>query len=108
MCIFVTIPIAILITMGKEFFTLWVPEQPSGLLYELAVITAIGSCIVGPAQPLCQIFTVTNKIRQSGIVSIVYGFSSIVVTVLILKFTTIGLPAVTGISMLGAVIVALA
>ena len=62
MCLFVTIPNAILITMGQEFFTLWVPEQPAQLINILSILTVINSCITGPLQPLYQIFTITNNI----------------------------------------------
>ena len=107
MCLFVTIPNAILITMGQGFFTLWVPEQPAQLINILSILTVINSCITGPLQPLYQIFTITNKIRQSSIVMIIYGFSSILVTVVCLHITDWGLYAVAGVSLVGSVIVAL-
>ena len=107
MCLFVTIPNAILITMGQEFFTLWVPEQPAQLINILSILTVINSCITGPLQPLYQIFTITNKIKQSSIVMIIYGFSSILVTVVCLHITDWGLYAVAGVSLVGSVIVAL-
>ena len=107
MCLFVTIPNAILITMGKEFFTLWVPEQPAQLINILSVLTVVNSCITGPMQPLYQIFTITNKIKQSSIVMIIYGFSSILITIVCLNVTNLGLYAVAGVSLVGSVIVAL-
>ena len=107
MCLFVTIPNAILITMGQEFFTLWVPEQPAHLINILSILTVINSCITGPMQPLYQIFTITNKIKQSSIVMIIYGFSSILITVACLHLTDWGLYAVAGVSLVGSVIVAL-
>ena len=107
MCLFVTIPNAILITMGQEFFTLWVPEQPAQLINILSILIVINSCITGALQPLYQIFTITNKIKQSSIVMIIYGFSSILVTVVCLHITDWGLYAVAGVSLVGSVIVAL-
>lgn len=107
MCMFVTIPNAILITMGEEFFSLWVPTQPSRLLCILSVLTVINSCVTGPLTPLYQIFTITNKVRQSSIVMIVYGFSSILVTYICLRTTNLGLYAVAGVSLIGSLIVAL-
>lgn len=107
MCLFVTIPNAILITMGQEFFSLWVPTQPTQLISILAVLTIINSCITGPIQPLYQIFTITNKIKQSSIVLIIYGFSSILITYICLRTTELGLLAVAGVSLIGSVIVAL-
>lgn len=107
MCLFVTIPNAILITMGKEFYSLWIPTQPAQLICILSVLTVINSCITGPLSPLYQIFTITNKIKQSSIVMIIYGFSSILVTFICLKVTDLGLYAVAGVSLIGSVIVAL-
>lgn len=107
MCLFVTIPNAILITMGKEFFELWVPDQPAELLCVLSVLTVINSCVTGPLTPLYQIFTITNKVRQSSMVLIIYGFSSILVTFVCLKFTDLGLFAVAGVSLIGSLLVAL-
>ena len=107
MCLFVMIPNAILITMGEEFFTLWVPNQPAKLISILSVLTVINSCVTGPLTPLYQIFTITNKVKQSSIVLIVYGFSSILVTFMCLKFTDLGLFAVAGVSLIGSLIVAL-
>ena len=107
MCLFVTIPNGILITMGKEFFELWVPEQPAELLCVLSVLTVINSCVTGPLTPLYQIFTITNKVKQSSIVLIIYGFSSIFATFMCLKFTNLGLFAVAGVSLIGSLVVAL-
>lgn len=107
MCLFVTIPNAILITMGKEFFTLWVPSQPAQLLCILSVLTVINSCVTGPLTPLYQIFTITNKVRQSSIIMIIYGFSSILATFICLQTTNLGLYAVAGVSLIGSLVVAL-
>lgn len=107
MCIFVTIPNAILITMGEDFFRLWVPDQPAYLLNILSILTVINSCVTGPAQPLYQIFTITNKIKESSIIMIVYGLSSIIITYTILNITNFGVYAVAGVSLIGSILVAL-
>ena len=108
MCLFVSIPNAILITMGKEFLDLWVPGQPTQIINILSILTIINSCVTGPAQPLYQIFTITNKIKQSSLVLILYGFVSVVTTYLCVQFTSLGVYAVAGVSLIGSVIVALA
>lgn len=107
MCLFVCVPCAILITMGVEFFQLWVPEQPAQLINVLSVLTIVNSCVTGPLQPLYQIFTITNKIRQSSIVMILYGFSSVVITYVCIQTTGLGVYAVAGVSLIGSVLVAL-
>lgn len=107
MCLFVTIPNAILLTMGKEFFDLWVPGQPSELINILSVLTIVNSCVTGPAQPLYQIFTITNKVKESSLVLIFYGFASILTTYICLQLTNLGVYAVAGVSLVGSLIVAL-
>ena len=107
MCLFVAVPCAILITMGVEFFRLWVPEQPAVLINILSILTVINSCVTGPMQPLYQIFTITNKIRQSSIAMIIFGFSSILVTYVFVRFTPLGVYAVAGVSLVGSLLVAL-
>ena len=107
MCLFVSIPNAILITMGNAFYRLWVPGQPAHIITILSVLTIINSCITGPTQPLYQIFTITNKVKQNSIVLIAYGFASILITYLCLQFTNLGVYAVAGVSLIGSIIVAL-
>lgn len=107
MCLFVTVPSAILISMGEEFFQLWVPGQPAKMINILSILTIINSCITGPLQPVYQIFTITNKVKQSSKVMIGYGFSSILITYICLKTTNLGVYAVAGVSLVGSILVAL-
>lgn len=107
MCLFVTLPTVILTVYGYEFFSLWVPEQPTKIIHILSILTIINSCITGPMQPLYQVFTITNKIKQSSIAMIIYGFSSIVITMLALHVSDLGVYAVAAISAVGSIIVAL-
>jgi len=107
MCLFVSLPNAVLISMGADFFELWVPGQPTMMINILSILTIINSCITGPMQPLYQIFTITNKIRQSSIVMIIYGLVSLIGTFVCLKTTNLGVYAVVLVSLLGSLIVAL-
>lgn len=107
MCLFTSIPNAILIIIGKNFFSLWVPGEPINLIHILSVITLLNTCIIGPIQPLYQIFTIVNKVKESAIVNIIYGFSSIVLTFLSIKFLNLGVYAVAGVSFIGSVLVGL-
>lgn len=107
MCMFVTIPNAILIMMGEDFFRLWVPTEPAKLLCILSILTVINSCVTGPLTPLYQIFTITNKVKQNSIVMIGYGLLNIIITFVCLQHTNLGLYAVAGVSLIGSVIVAL-
>lgn len=107
MCLFVSIPNAILITMGTAFFQLWVPEEPAQFVNLLAVLTIINTCVTGPTQSLYPIFTITNKIRENSIVSIVQGFVSLLITYTLLRTTDLGVFAIVGVGLIGPVIVTL-
>lgn len=107
MCLFVSIPNAIVFTMGQEFFRIWVPTEPDRMLHILAILTIINSCISGPLQPLYQIFTITNKVKDATLVTIVYGVVSISSVYVALRITDWGVYAVCGVSLVCAIIMAL-
>lgn len=107
MCLFVSIPSAIIFTMGTDFYRLWVPGEPVQMINILSILTIINSCISGPMQPLYQIFTITNKVKENSIVMIVYGFLSILCVYIALQITNWGVYAVCGISLFGSLFVAL-
>lgn len=107
MTVFSSIPLAILISFGVSFYQLWVPNQPSELLNILSVLTAIGLCISGPMQPIYQLFTITNRVKQSSIVIIIRGFLSIGLTLFCVKFLGLGLYAVAGVSVILSILTSL-
>ena len=106
MCLFVTIPNAILLVMGTEFFRLWVPEQPAEVCAAMAVLTVVNSCITGPLHPLYQVFTITNKVRENSLVMICYGFVSLAVIYFLLKTTSLGVYAILVTNLVGSLLVA--
>ena len=107
MCLFISIPNAILITMGTAFFGLWVPGEPAEMINLLAVLTIITTCVTGPAQPLYTIFVITNKVRQDTIVSSIRGFASVLITYICLRTTGWGVYAVVGVSLVSTLIITL-
>ena len=108
LCVFVSIPNAILIIYGKEFFSLWQPTQDAGLLWILSVVAIISMFIIGPAMPLEHVFTITNKVYENSMVTIVSSLLSFIVTLILLKTTGLGLYAIVGVSMAGSSLVTLA
>lgn len=106
MCLFVSIPNAILLTMGTQFYSLWVPEQPAALINTFTVLTILNSCVTGPLQPLYQIFTITNKVRENALVMIAYGFAYLGVVYVLLRLTSWGVYAILGTNLVGSLLVA--
>lgn len=106
MCLFVSIPGAILCAMGAEFYQLWVPEQPAQIIHIMSVLTIANICISGPLQPIYQVFTITNKVRSNSTVMIIYGVASLLCAYTLLQVTNWGVYAILGSSLVGALIVA--
>ncbi len=105
MTVFTIIPDAILFGFGIQFFRLWMPKQNAYELYVLAVLCIVNTVISGPIQPLYQVFTITNKVRQNAIAMIIYGFASFVVTLFALKMTDFGIYAIVSVSSLSSVVI---
>ena len=102
--IITTIPIAILIVLGAEFFNLWVPSQDSKLLQILSILASFKFIFTGGIQILYNVFPTVNKVKENAISQIITGIASIVLTILLIKLTPYGIYAVAGISSLCAVI----
>lgn len=96
--IIMTIPIAIVIVLGKSFFSLWVPTQDASLLQVLSVLAIFGYMFTSGTQILYNVFSTVNKVKQNSIAMILTGLVSATVTVLIIKTTNYGIYAVAGVS----------
>ena len=107
MCFFAVIPNALLISMGRSFFALWVPNQPAALINGLSILALTNFTITSPMQPLYQIFIITNKVKQNSIAMILYGFVSIAVTLACIKYTNWGVYAIVIVSLINSLILAL-
>lgn len=96
--IIMTIPIAIVIILGEEFFKLWVPSQDAKLLQILSILSILGYIFTSGTQILFNVFSTVNKVRPNAIAMLVCGAISTGITVLIIKFTDLGIYAVAGVS----------
>ena len=76
------------------------------MLTAMAVLSVINSCITGPLQPIYQIFTITNKVRENSLVMICYSFVSLGVIYVLLRLTNWGVYAILGTSLVGSLFVA--
>ncbi|MBR5315096.1 MAG: hypothetical protein IKU45_06770, partial [Clostridia bacterium] len=96
------LPIAVLVSFGKPFYTLWVPTQDAGLLQLLTVITLFNLIFALPLEPLYNIFTVTNKIKYSAIALIVFSVFSITTVFVGLNFISDERSKIIFIALVGA------
>lgn len=84
---FACIPIAFLYVYSGEFFKLWIPGENSMLLQTLSILTALAMPVSLSLEPLWNVFTVTNKVRQSSLCLIISSVISVAGTFILLNFT---------------------
>lgn len=92
------IPLAGFVAYGKEFYSLWVPEQDASLLIVLSYLMIFEQLIGYPIQAFDGVFTAANKLKWPAIVSFMCGLLNVVSMIPLLKFTSLGLYAVAGTS----------
>ena len=105
-----TIPIAILYSLGRQFFSLWIPGEDAMLLHILSILTCLAFPFSMPIESLWNIFTITNKVKVSSIYLVINSVISIIVTLIVLNLTddiVVRMMAIVGISSILSVIRAL-
>lgn len=96
--IFLTIPVAILMILGDEFYRLWVPSQDAKILQILSILTCFGLVFTSGIQCLYNIFTVVNKVKNYSLLMLLSGIISTALVFVLLKTTDLGIFAVAGVS----------
>ena len=90
--------LSILFVYAKEFYTLWVPDCDSLILSRITYLSAGTVLISGCVYSLFYVFSLTNKVRNNSIVLFITGFLSAITTFFALKFTSLGVYAIVGVS----------
>lgn len=98
------IPIAGLIVFGEIFFKLWQPTQNSTLLHILSIICIVNLILSCSVTTVYGIFTITNKLKLNSIVGVSIGFINCGIVFILLKFTSLGIYAVAGVSVFTAIL----
>ena len=93
-----TIPIACVVVLGDNFFSLWVPSQDAQLLQTLSVLSILGYMFTSGTQILYNVFDTVNKVKQNSIAMIISGMVSTVVTLIMIQFTDYDIFAIAGVS----------
>lgn len=84
---FACIPVAALFAYGEIFYKLWVPSQDAKLLYTLTILSCIEFMFVLPLEGLWNLFTATNKVKQTSIYLFANSFLTIIIVLVALQFT---------------------
>ena len=84
---FACIPVAGLFAYGEIFYKLWIPSQDANLLYILTILSCIEFMFVLPLEGLWNLFTATNKVKQTSIYMFANSIVTIVIVLVALQFT---------------------
>lgn len=98
MGIIITIPVSILIILGKEFYSLWVPSQDAQTLQIVSILTCSTLIFTGATRCLYNVFTVTNRLKPKAILVFLSGIISTLIVFVLLKTTDLGIYAVAAVS----------
>jgi O-antigen/teichoic acid export membrane protein len=96
--IIINIPVAILITFGLEFYSLWVPNEDPRLLQILSIISVATIIVSGSINSIYGVFTVTNKLKTNAIVLLTTGVLNVAIVFLLVRTTNLGIYAIAGVS----------
>lgn len=77
-----SIPIAIFIVEGKQFFHLWVPMENADLLYWLSIAGSFVMVVAMPLEPLWNIFTIFNKVKKSSLNLLIWSIAMLSTTLI--------------------------
>lgn len=84
----VCIPLSIMYAYGDVFFRLWAPTQDANLLQTIAIVASLEFPLVLPLEPLWNVFTTTNKVKQSSLYLVVNSAATILIVFILLNFAT--------------------
>lgn len=87
-----------LTVIGKDFFSLWVPQQNSSILQMLSILTLSGLIVHGGVQAVYNIFTVVNKVKMNAVITLITSIANIILVFVLLKYSNMGVYAVAMVS----------
>lgn len=102
---FVSVILAGFIAFGKQFFDLWVPSQNTLLIYELAIIASTSVVVTGVTSCLNNVFLLTNRLKTNSIVWLLIGVFDAALAFILVKYTSLWVFAVAGVSKVVGLIV---
>lgn len=98
------VSMSLLLVYAKDFYTLWIPNSEPILLRDITYC-AVGTVLIsGCIYSLYSVFTLTNKLRTNSIVILITGLLSFVSTFICLKYTSLGVYAIVGVSSLWGIL----
>lgn len=94
----VSIPTVAFCVFAPEFYHLWMPSQDSQMLSILSFLSIFAYTVLVGTSSVYNIFSITNKLKYNSITYIIGAVISITISVVFVKYTSIGIYAVAGVS----------
>lgn len=95
------VPIAGFIVFGKEFFILWLYHESNdriNMIQILSILSLLPYVVSVNNYSLFILDTVTNKLKRPVMATLIISTCSTITTIILLKFTNLGIYAVAGVS----------
>lgn len=101
--LFLTVPFAGVIIYGVEFLTLWLPSEVYNTasinqVYILMILTLINVIINAYMYSIHSLYIALDKVKMYSLIILISSFVSFCVTLVLLKYTSLGVYAVAGTS----------
>lgn len=87
MGVIITVPILLLMGMGKEFFQLWMPAENEAELQVASLIYLVPFVIQANMWTLTQVFPVLNEVKKPAIAMVCFGVINVALCTVIPKFS---------------------
>lgn len=75
----------IMFLFGETFFSLWQPTQEARVLHLLSIACCLEYPLVLALEPLWNIFTILDKVKQSSLAVFIKGLAAIIATLFLLN-----------------------
>ena len=94
----ISIPVGIIIAVGREFYSLWIPGENISEIYLLSTLSSLVYVVSTPMNAVYNLFTVKNRVRYLAVVTLGSGVVSTISVLVLIRYTGLGVYAVAGCS----------
>lgn len=94
----ISIPVGIIIAVGREFYSLWIPSENISEIYLLSTLSSLVYVVSTPMNAVYNLFTVKNRVRYLALVTLGSGIVSTILVLILVRYTGFGVYAIAGCS----------
>ena len=86
----ISVPILLLISLGREFFSLWMPNENAAELQIASIIYLIPFVVQANMWTLTQVFPVLNKVKKPAIAMVILGICNVILCLTVSRTSFVG------------------